>query len=130
MGAGTIDFRERGKLESTVSDNGAVTLGWEKAEAVEVELQQADTADFARALTCYTGPDAGSVVTGLPEGSHYFRLRETGTAEWSPPLEVTVAFFPRPRLFVLLGLGGIVVAATIGTVIAGHFTTRREGDAP
>lgn len=128
-GARVLDFADRAELSGTVSNNGAVTLSWEKDPAVAVEVQQAADERFSSPTTRYTGPDPGTVVTGLPEGMHWFRIRAAGSDTWSPPLPVTVAFFPRWKLFLLLGTGGVVVLATIATIVAGHFRTTRAGKA-
>lgn len=112
--------------EDSVSDNGTVDIAWEKADEVEVTLEQASSEDFEEALVRYVGLDEGSVITGLPEGVHYFRVRGTGEKEWSKPLVVTVEFFDRGKLFLILGIGAVVVLATIGTIVSGHFNTKDE----
>lgn len=128
-----IDFSGREKLESAVSDNGSVELKWEKVAQSAVELQQGKTAGFLEPKTRYTGSDAGSVITGLPEGVHFFRLRE-GEGAWSLPLRVEVKFFPLDKLFWLLGAGALVVLATMGTILFGAWRNREESakkeDAP
>jgi len=114
-------------LEKTVSDNGTVTLTWEKSEGAEIELQQASESDFGDASTRYQGTDPGSVITGLAEGVHYFRIRETSSEDWSQALEIRVEFFPQAKLWVLLSLGAAVVLATTATIMTGYFKTRKEG---
>jgi len=121
LGAGEIEFLERDTIANKVSEDGSVTLSWSKADEVIVELQQAVGAKFENPMTRYSGNDAGSVLTGLSEGEHYFRIGEKGTGEWSEPLEVTVEFVSRRTLFWLLGAGSIVVLATIGAIVVGHF---------
>jgi hypothetical protein len=121
-----LDFKDRKKTESSVSDNGTIVLSWEKPDTTEVEIQQSSDQSFGEAITRYKGMDSGSVITGLPEGTHYFRISEQPDGEWSKPLEVKVVFFPRSQLFLILGIGGFVVLATIGTIVIGHFNTKRE----
>jgi len=127
-GADEIDFSNRDSFAGTPSADGAITLTWEVAAVREVEVQQSGAVDFSDAVQRYQGGDAGTVLTGLAEGSHYFRIRELGTSDgsWSAPLEVTVEFFPRGRLFVFLGLGGVVVLATVGSIVGGYFQMRRR----
>lgn len=76
----------------------------------------------------YEGTDQSSVLTGLEEGRHYFRLRAAGAAPGAEvlvdPVSLEVKFFPRGKLFVLLGLGALVVVATIGTILIGGVRTR------
>lgn len=130
MGAGElagIDFSDREEVTSKVSDNGALTLAWQKDEASAVEVQRAGDAAFTKPQTVYRGTDAGTVVSGLAEGSHWFRIRLDGASAWSSPLQVEVEFFPRQHLFLLLGTGGIVVIATLTAIIAGHFKSAQDG---
>ncbi|MCB1233715.1 MAG: hypothetical protein KDM91_01430 [Verrucomicrobiae bacterium] len=126
MGADGIDFANRAAVESRVSDDGAATLSWGEVTGAGVELQQAADADFTAPVTRYRGTDPGTVLTGLAEGTHYFRLREAGSPEWSPPLAVRVAFVPRRRLFAMLAIGFVVAAATVGAIVAGHLRTRNR----
>lgn len=127
----TIDFLDRPKGGSLVSEDGVVSLAWAAAPAPwVVVLQQDAAAEFTDPVVRYRGPDKGSVLTGLPEGVHHFRLRRehptTGAGAWTDPLRVEVTFMDRSRLFGFLGLGGIVVLATAGTIISGYFRHRAE----
>ncbi|MGE9268904.1 MAG: hypothetical protein ACQKBY_12480 [Verrucomicrobiales bacterium] len=119
---------EREKLAAAVSDDGVVELKWEKEAETVVELEQAASADFSDPVPRYVGTDEGSVISGLPEGKHFFRLRAKG-GEWSEPLGVEVAFFPRGRLFLLLGIGGVVVLATVGAILGGALSVKSRGEA-
>jgi len=126
LGTAGIDFLDREELEAGVSDNGAVTLAWEIEEGTRVILEQGIDDAFDDALVRYRGPDSGSVVTGLAEGDHYFRVGIEETGEWSPPLKVKVTFFDRSALILLLAIGGVVVGFTIGAIVIGHLRTRNE----
>lgn len=124
-----MDFSDRETLDGTTSDRGTVTLSWIIEEGSEVELQQAGEANFAEPVVRYRGGDPGSVLTGLPEGLHYFRIRNLSAeteGEWSAPLEIRVEFVPRRQLFLLLGLGALVVGSTIVTIVAGHLNAGRK----
>ena len=122
----TVNFTDRETLESEASEDGTVTLSWEKPGSLEIELQQSDSSDFRKTTTRYKGADPASVITGLPEGTHYFRIADASTSEWSPPLAVKVEFFPRWKLWIILSIGAAVVLATMGTIIFGHFITKKE----
>lgn len=102
-------------------------MGWQKDPARTVEVQQADDTAFSNPRTLYHGPETGTVVSGLAEGTHWFRIRLDGVPAWSAPLKVEVEFFPRKHLFLLLGVGGVVVVATLAMIIIGHFKTTRGG---
>lgn len=121
---------------AVTTEDGTVTLAWgELALMTRVELQQSDSADFAEKTIRFIGRDTGSVITGLPEGTHYFRLRALNNlgegSAWSDPLEVQVTFMDRGKLFSLLGLGGVVVLLTVGAIVSGFLKHRDElrGDA-
>lgn len=130
LGAEPVDFICRKDLEAAVSDNGTVTLSWKKTDALEIELQQSDSPDFTETTTRYKGIDPASVITGLPEGTHYFRIADASTSEWSAPLAMKVEFFTRWKLWLILSIGGVVVLATISTIVAGHFITKDKEEAP
>ncbi|MEZ5327807.1 MAG: fibronectin type III domain-containing protein [Verrucomicrobiales bacterium] len=126
VGAGDIEFVDAAgsPVREVASDNGTVKLSWTTSEDdVSVIVEQSSSADFSLAVERYRGKDTGSVLTGLPEGGHYFRIAAEGTADWSPPLLATVTFFDRDSLKLLLSLGGLVVLATIGAIVGGHVMT-------
>jgi hypothetical protein len=129
LGAETVDFTDREGLQESVSDNGTVTLSWEKPEELEIKLQQSDSVDFTDHTIRYKGTDPASVITGLPEGVHYFRIADASTSEWSAPLAMRVEFFPRWKVWLILSIGAGVVLATMGIIVIGHFTTKNEEDA-
>ena len=127
-----IDFNMRSPDNTALmSEDGTVTLAWSPPTlTARIELQQAATPAFDDAFTRFQGRDDGSVVTGLREGRHYFRIRTLDTAgeasPWSTPLAVEVKFMERGRLFLLLGLGSLVVVLTIGAIIAGFIHHRDD----
>lgn len=97
----------------------------EEREGPEFELEQARDPDFSGAVTRYRGPDQTSVLTGLAEGEYFFRVRlNPGDGEpgaWSETLAAEVDYFPRWQVFLLVGIGFAVVAATVAAVLHGHF---------
>lgn len=113
------------------SEDGTITLSWTPSvQGAIVELEQSPDTDFTSSTIRYEGADPGSVITGLPEGTHFFRIRAIETADrpgpWSDPLKVTVTFMDRGALLLLLSLGGSVVVLTVGAILAGHVRTRGE----
>jgi hypothetical protein len=129
--AEAIDFADdlTASARQTQSNDGTVTLAWRPPDqGVTVDLQQSRTPSFTAPITRYTGSDPGSVLTGLSEGDHFFRLRlhpaSGPPGPWSEPLTVRVSFMDRGRLTLLLTLGGTVVALTVGAILTGHFRTR------
>lgn len=89
-------------------------------------LEQGVDADFTTPVVRYTGRDVSSVLSGLSEGGHYFRIGSKDGRRWSAPVKVNVAFFPRDRLVLLLVLGGIVVLSTIGAILVGYAKTKNR----
>ena len=78
-------------------------------------------------MSRYKGADSASVITGLPEGIHYFRLSSLDEFPATEPVAITVKFFPRWKLWLILSIGAGVVLTTFGVIIAGHFSNRNEG---
>lgn len=104
-------------------------IQWAPADAsasadVSFQLQTSRAADFAEGTMLYEGPDRGTVVTGLPEGDYFYRVREmsaSGVAsEWSSPLTVRVDYPGRGGVTLLMGLGLVVFLATLTAIAMGH----------
>jgi len=75
-------------------------------------------------VTRYEGPDRASVLTGLAEGTYYFRVRQVNDGRpgpWSEPLPVEVEFMSRARVCALLGAGFLVTAMSLAAILHGHF---------
>lgn len=76
----------------------------------------------------YLVADHSSVLSGLPEGLHYFKVRgldaEGIPGVWSLPLEVEVSYMDAARVRLLMILGGLVVLITAAAILHGHFTHR------
>ncbi len=117
------------------TSDGTVKLVWgDQAEVLETvdesslplfELQQGGDESFSDAVVRFRGTDVESYVSGLPEGSHYFRVRQAD-GEWSVPMEVTVTFIDRHHLFFLLAIGFAVASSTAGAIIFGYLKHRHD----
>jgi len=118
------------------SSNGVISLTWRssgEAEGKEGEdgdrstyvVQQARSEDFADAEVRYRGGQSATYLTGLAEGSYYYRVKVEG-GDWSEPLRVEVEFIERGRLFLLLGIGFTVVAVTVAGIVTGSLRSRSE----
>jgi len=115
------------------SEEGKVALQWSRSESapetnVEFQLQQSDTAGFSDPKTLYEGPDRGTVVTGLPEGEYFYRVRAVERARsnspWSGTLTVKVQYPDRKTVAALMILGMGVFIGTVTAIVVGH---RRAG---
>ena len=66
-------------------------------------------------------------ATGLAEGTHRFRVRETGGA-WSEPVTVTVEYPPISHVLIGLVSGALLLGLVIGTIVAGYRLYRTEAE--
>ncbi|MFS8615315.1 MAG: hypothetical protein FWJ85_00720 [Solitalea sp.] len=104
-----------------VSTDGHVRLEWESPGALPGDLyqvQQAGDRSFGKPKIIYQGPDRATFVSGLENGTYYFRVRAP-QQDWSNVLELTVAHHSLALTYTLLGLGGIVFLCTAGMVLHG-----------
>ena len=126
-------------IDSTNHTNsGSVKLSWHSQSAapsaanVEFELQRATNRSFSDAHTYYRGPDLATYVSGLANGSYYYRIREirnTGQySVWSTPVEVIVEHHSLNLAFTLFGLGAVVFILTLVIVLKGAPTREPEGN--
>ncbi|MEZ4375593.1 MAG: fibronectin type III domain-containing protein [Polyangiaceae bacterium] len=113
------------------SQAGSATLNW-KAEHTggpepTYQLQRSADASFSDPKTLYTGPDQGRYVSGLLDGSYYFRVRarqgDTAWSAWSKPQELVVTHWPESRALSLMGIGALVFLATAFVVLRGTAKT-------
>lgn len=111
---------ELSSSKSGVSNDGHVKLEWGVAgdAGTQYELQQAGDESFGEAKVIYQGPDRASFVSGLENGTYFFRVRAQGQ-DWSNVMKLEVAHHSLTFTFVLLGLGGIVFLCTAGMVLYG-----------
>jgi hypothetical protein len=88
---------------------GFFTLDWTGAEHFELEQATGPTHEDARII--YSGPDASTLISGLPDGEYRFRIRALGETAWSDEAVVVVEHhgLGRAFLFFLLGAGLFVV---------------------
>lgn len=135
---GGVRFENAGPVSTT---EGHATLRWTleeveegKGDAVRFEIQQSFDADFSSAEMRDPGRDRAMFVSGLPEGSNYFRVRaidiegEGAPGAWSEPVIVVVDYPDRNLVTGLFGVGLVVFIATVGSVIVGHLRHVRENE--
>ncbi|MBT8043591.1 MAG: hypothetical protein KJO79_01470 [Verrucomicrobiae bacterium] len=128
-----IEFSDLKNLRKSAAacENGSITLAWSSLSSdsdQEVILEQSDNPRFEKSVVRYRGNDTGSVISGLPEGVHYFRVKyaDSSVQSCSSTLKVTVEFFSERKLAWLLGIGGVVVITTIGTIVYGYRKTLKQ----
>ena len=97
---------------------GFFTLEWHGAERYELEQATGPTHEDARIL--YRGSDAGTLISGLPNGEYRFRIRAQGDAAWSDAAVVVVEHHGLGRAFLFFLLGAGVFTVLILAIAAGR----------
>ncbi len=104
---------------------GHATISWElddtSSRTGTFELEQSARADFTEATVTYTGPQSSSVVSGLPNGVRFYRVRHRPAGreswgEWSQPKELRINHHSRRVAGGLFGLGAVVFLLTAGFI--------------
>ncbi|MCA9647376.1 MAG: hypothetical protein H6718_27100 [Polyangiaceae bacterium] len=114
------------------SQAGSTTLTWgaehQGGPEPTYQLQRSVDPAFSDPKTLYTGPDQGRYVSGLLDGSYYFRVRarqgDAAWSAWSKPQELVITHWPKTRALSLMGVGALVFLATAFVVLRG--TARSE----
>ena len=116
-------FSNHDNLSNSVISDGAITLEW-NSEGIIV-LEHARSKEFAKPWLRYRGDDQSSVLTGLAEGEHFFRIKEEGEeTSWSKVLPIQVEFVDLTLMYFLLAVGGAVSLLTVGAIIHGSRKTK------
>ena len=89
-----------------------------EAAALEYELQQGSSETFEAAETLYQGPHTASVISGLPNGAYYFRVRQrsqgqAGWSDWSAAKRFDIEHHSLAYALRLLALGAFVFVALL-----------------
>jgi hypothetical protein len=115
------------KLEKeNLSEDGHIKIEWDMTVAhAEVELQQAKREDFSDATIIYHGPDNATFISGLEDGTYYYRIRKVdGT--WSDFIRVKVKHHSLSLAISLFAAGSIVFLLTVWVVVNGALTATTE----
>ncbi len=108
-----------------VSQTGHFQLKWDYREVETVfELQQGQAPDFRNATTIYTGPEKARAMSGLLNGTYYFRVRMQDSS-WSNVVKVKVEHYKLSTALLFLSLGAIVFFATATLIVRGHLMHRK-----
>ena len=109
------------QLDSTTqtATAGYFQLHW-RGNSGPVELQQAGDKAFTHPHTLYRGRDDASVISGLPNGEYYYRIRELNGHGWTQPIHVTVTHHPVTRAFAFFALGALMFVALLAVIRRGY----------
>lgn len=115
---------------------GHVTVRWTplpEAEAAprQYELQEAFSQDFDQPNLRYRGGHTSSVISGLPDGTRFFRVRQRSAdagswSDWSKPARFQVEHHSLRFALSLLGVGAVVFAAIVGFLMIVPRTLHRD----
>jgi hypothetical protein len=115
--------------ETVVTTEGHTTLSWDAQSDGGTtwlyQLQESDESSFDVDLKLrYEGRDRASFVSGLPQGTTWFRVRtvteDGAVGPWSDPIRVEVEYPERSRVLRFMALGAVVFLATFAAVVLGH----------
>ncbi len=128
----TID--EEGNV---VTNSGQIELVWKvpgnntNLDSLEFELQEGETPNFEETLVRYKGPDRASYISGLENGTFFFRVRAINTetnqvSNWSEPAVAIVEHHSLSFALFLFCIGAIVFLLTVSVIIHGTMTVTKE----
>ncbi|MDX1679091.1 MAG: hypothetical protein R3242_00035 [Akkermansiaceae bacterium] len=112
------------------SREGVIDLRWTTKHNGPFLLQATQPSSPDTFERRYEGMDQSSVVTGLAEGTHRFRVRiqdvDGEPGPWSEVLVAEVKYMPRSQIRLLLILGGLVVLITVSAIAHGHLSHKHR----
>ncbi|MEM9446111.1 MAG: hypothetical protein AAGA18_12260 [Verrucomicrobiota bacterium] len=123
-----IEFKNQSPIQT---DQGHLVLEWPEASSTsEFIIEQSSNPDFSNAIVIYEGAANRTFISGLKEGSTYFRIKQQiARNQWSKPLTVQVNYPIRSKVTLLLTIGTIGLVATILAIIQGHLKARQTSSA-
>lgn len=131
IGTETLEFIDG---RTAVSREGYYSLRWHDASARDssgfYELERASTASFEGAKAVYRGRDTAVFVSGLVDGSYFYRVRTAVQGRhgpWSAPFILTVKHGPIAVAWLLFAIGAVIFLAIIAVVINGSRGTSANG---
>jgi len=104
--------------DTKLSTAGYFQLSWQDPASQSFELQKSSDPDFHDAVTLYHGPDKATVISGLPNGNYFYRVRsEDGL--WSKAVEVTVKHHSLGKALGFFGLGAAMFVVMVVLLVKG-----------
>lgn len=116
--------------DTSIAAEGYFVLSWDLAALSEdvatnkLVLQQAAEAEFTQADNILIAPSGRMTITGLPDGTYYYRA---GTASgWSEVLQVSVRHHSLQRAFVIFTMGLLMFAVLAAVIFIGNRNSGAE----
>ena len=109
------------ETDTAVATAGYYVLRW-SAATTDVEVAEFANPGGGDPRIIYKGPDRATLVSGQPNGTRIYRVREIGAgapSAWSEPVSVTVAHHPLSRALTFFGIGAVVFVATLTLIVRG-----------
>ena len=114
------------------NDSGYFSIEWNEdkkhPDAIYI-LEQSKNKEFETKKTIYKGLDRASFISGLPDGTYYYRIRKVINGEKSPWSNTITVNIEHHSLYLALSLavvGFIVFASTAGIIIKGVRTEKNS----
>jgi hypothetical protein len=123
------------EADSLTTQDGHVKLVWDVAARQEekqwaFEVQVDSTAAFEAPTLLYQGPDKATFISGLPDGTYFYRIRVVGPEIDAPgPWEqavVTVDHHSLNLALTIAGIGSVVFVLTVIVVLRGAASMNTE----
>ncbi len=112
------------------SQAGHVTLSWQPSEGTldtpSYQVQEASSEGFGEARTVYEGTHTASVISGMPDGVTFYRVRQQGQrgwGDWSETASFRVEHPSAQSALTLFAFGAFIFMATAAVIVVGN---RRE----
>lgn len=109
------------ETDTAVATAGYYVLRW-SAATTDVEVAEFANPGAGDPSIIYKGPDRATLISGQPDGTRIYRVREIGAgapSAWSEPVSVTVAHHPLSRALTFFGIGAVVFLATLTLIVRG-----------
>ena len=100
------------------NDAGYMLLSWKNPLRIPVELQQASHSTFVNATTVYRGKNSSIMLSGLSDGTYYYRIRAQGSL-WSDTVTLHVSHHALVKAWLLFILGACVFSGIVWVIIRG-----------
>ena len=100
-------------------------LSWETSRTHPLQLQRSRSTHFSRVVEHTVSASGAITITGLGDGSYYFRLRDS-EGGYSNTVKVDVAHHSLTRAFSFFLLGLVLFALLSASIVIGSRTTRNS----